>query len=139
MPPEDAAFFSGGITVYVGIQPNDLANVGQTAVIGGVEVKAGSTTLLTDNFSVSPLDPAVWNVRAQLAACVAVVTPADPFWASWTTPASGYTIETNATLNPAGWGSPGLTDVLIGTRKRVLIPESAVPSPGQGYFRVAKP
>ncbi len=139
MPPEDAAQFAGDITAYFGAMPGQLANIGQSVILGRARITAGTTTLLDDNFSVTPLDPALWTVNASSPAGVVVVTPTDPFWASWTTPASGFTLQTNSTLNATGWGDPGLTDTLVGTRKRVLITSSALSSTGVGFFRLVKP
>lgn len=138
MPPEDAAQFAGSGTVYFGIMTGELPNVGQMAVLSRAQIKAGPTTLLDDNFSVSPLDPNVWVVRAASAAGVTLITPDEPFYVSWTTPASGFTLQTNATFNDADWADPGLTSALVGARYRVLVPASVLPSTGQGFFRLIK-
>ncbi len=139
MPPEDAAQFAGDITAYFGAMPGQPGNIGQTVILGQARITSGATPLLNDNFSVSPLDTLLWTVSASSAAGVVVVTPTDPYWVSWTTPSSGFTLQTNSTLNATGWGDPGLTDALVGTRKRVLIPASALPSTGSGFFRLVKP
>ncbi len=139
MPPEDAAQFTGDITAYFGAMPGQLANVGQTVILERIRITSGATPLLDDNFSVSPLDPLVWTVSASSPAGVVVVTPTDPFWVSWTTPASGFTLQTNSTANSTGWGDAALTDALVGSRKRALIPSSALPSSGLGLFRLVRP
>jgi hypothetical protein len=139
MPPEDAAQFAGNITAYFGAMPGQLANIGQTVILGRVRITSGATPLLEESFGVSPLDPNVWTVSASSAAGVAVVTAADPYWVSWTTPASGFALQTNSTARIEGWGDAGLTDALVGARRRVLIPGSALPSPGLGFFRLIKP
>jgi hypothetical protein len=139
MPPEDAAQFAGGITVYYGIVPGQTANVGQKAILSAVQIKSGATTLLEDNFSVLPLDSAVWNIRAiNPAGGVALITPNEPYYVWWTTPATGFTLQTNANLNPANWGDPGVTDVAVGAKRRALIPSTALPSTGQGFFRLIR-
>jgi hypothetical protein len=140
MPPEDAALFAGEGTVYYGIVPGQTANVGQKAILSRVQIKSGATTLLEDNFSVSPLDSAVWNIRAASpAGGVALITANEPYYIWWTTPATGFTLQTNADLNPLNWGDPGVTDVAVGAKRRALIPSTALPSAGKGFFRLIKP
>jgi len=139
MPPEDAAQFAGDVTAYFGAMPGQTANIGQTVILGGVKIEWGAITVLDEPFTAAPLDPGLWTVSAASAAGVAVVTPADPYWVSWTTPASGFTLQTNATLNATGWGDPGLIDALVGTRRRVLIPSTALAAAGGGFFRLVKP
>ena len=139
MPAEDAALFAGDITVYFGTQPNSTANVGQTVILGGVKITSGETALLEDSFTTSPLNSDLWTVSAASATCVSLVTPSDPYWVSWTTPASGFVLQTNSVLNPSSWGDAGLTDSLLGIKRRALIPGSALPGTSQGFFRLNKP
>jgi len=139
MPLEDALQFDGPATVYFGIMPGQNANIGQTAILSGAQIKAGSNVLVTDNFTTSPLNPDVWVSRSASTAGVTMITTNEPYWVSWTTPSSGFTLQTNATLNPAGWGDASITDQLVGTRKRALIPSSVLPGANQGYFRLLKP
>jgi len=140
MPPEDAAQFAGGITVYYGIVPGQTANVGQKAILSGVQIKSGATTVLEDNFSTSPLDLGVWLVRAaNPAGGVAVITPNEPYYVWWTTPATGFTLQTSGDLTPGSWSDPGVADVAVGAKRRALIPLSALPSTSQGFFRLIKP
>jgi hypothetical protein len=140
MPPEDAAQFAGDITVYFGAVPGQTANIGQRAILSGAQIKAGNTTLLEDHFTTEPLDPDLWVVNAASSAGVSLITPAEPFYVYWTTPASGFTLQTNSSLTlPDNWSDPVLTDQLVGTKRRVLVPSSALPAAGQGFFRLFKP
>ena len=139
MPPEDAAQFAGGGTIYFGAVPGQTANVGQVAILSHAQIKAGATTLLDDDFSVSPLDPNVWVSRSVSPAGVTVITQDQPYFVFWTTPASGFTLQTNSDLSPTNWGDPALTDQLVGIRRRVLVPSSALPGTGKGFFRLIKP
>jgi hypothetical protein len=140
MPSEDATLFAGGITVYFGAVPGQTANIGQAAILNRVQIKAGAAVVLDDDFTVSPLNPDTWVVRAASAAGVTLITPAEPYFVSWTTPASGFILQTNAVLSAtSSWGDAGLTDQLVGTRRRVLVPSSSLPAQGQGYFRLIKP
>lgn len=140
MPPEDAAQFAGGITVYYGIVPGQMANVGQKAILSRVEIKSGSTISLEDDFSVSPLDSAIWNIRAASPeGGVAVITTSEPYYVWWTTPATGFTLQINSDLNPLNWVDPGVVDVAVGAKRRALIPTTALPSLDNSFFRLIKP
>ena len=140
MPAVDAAKFAGEIAVYYGVQPNETKNIGQTVILSGAKVTSGSTVLVEDSFNTVPLNPDVWATNASSAACVAMVGAKDPVWVWWTTPASGFILQTNSAANPDSWGTPDpvLPDALIGLKRRALIPESAVPSTTQGFFRLIK-
>src|SRR6266404_5618792 len=139
MPTEDAAQFAGNVTVYWGAVPGQTANIGQTAILNGAQIKRGATVVLNDDFSTSPLNTALWLLRAASSAGVTLITPNDPYFVFWTTPASGFTLQVNADLTlPNSWTDPGLTDQLVGTKRRVLVPSSALPAPGHGFFRLVK-
>jgi hypothetical protein len=138
MPAEDAAQFAGDITAYFGVMPGNTAYIGQASILRGAKIASGATALLQDNFTVSPLNPDLWTVAADSATCVALVTPSDLYWVSWTTPSSGFTLQANAGLDAAGWVDLDLTPGLLGTHKRVLIPSTALPSAKAGFFRLIK-
>ncbi len=140
MPAADAAKFEGEIAVYYGVQPNQTANIGQTVILSGAKVTSGSTVLLEDSFNTSTLNPDLWSIVAAASTCVTAVGPKDPVWVWWTTPASGFILQTNSAANPGTWGTPDpvLPDALVGVKKRALIPESAVPSLEKGFFRLIK-
>jgi len=139
MPAADAAQFSGNILFYTGVQPNQLANIGQAVILSGVKITQGSTTV-EDHFTTAPLSTDNWVVNANNAADVQVVTPADPFWVSWTTPASNFGLQASPSLSsPTNWVDIAATPTLIGTQMRALINSTNVPSANQGFFRLLKP
>ena len=139
MPMEHAALFGGDVYAYFGIMPGLEKNIGQMALLSKIKITSGNTTLIDENFS-KPLDTEnTWIVNATSSIGAVVVTPTDPFWISWTTPSSGYVLQTNSTCTVTGWGDSTLKDTLVGDRKRVLVPTSALPSGTGGFFRLAKP
>ncbi len=138
LPAEDAALFSGDVTVYYGVMPNENANIGQTAILSGAKIYTPSNTLVEDNFETWPLDPGVWKVNATLDPAVIAVPAGESVWVSWTTPASGFSLESNPGFGELDWVSVTAKDALIGTRKRVLVTEDLLPSPAAGFFRLVK-
>jgi hypothetical protein len=137
MPAEDAAKFAGDIKVYFGVQPNQDAAKGQTGILGGVKVQSGSNVLIEDTFS-APLDPSLWKVSAASPASVLVVPDDASFFVSWTTPASGYVLQTNTGFDAGSWADSPLKDALIGAQRRVFVPSDSLPAPEGGYFRLLK-
>src|ERR1044071_3866799 len=139
MPPEDAAQFAGDLKVYYGAVPGQTPNIGQAAVLSGALVTSGSVTFVEDNFSPSALNPDLWVVRAASTAGVTMITSEQPYFLFWTTPASGFTLQTNYDLTLTNsWGDPGLTDQLVGNRRRALVPQTALPTANKGLFRLLK-
>lgn len=136
MPADDAALFAGDLTVYYGISPGNTANIGQTVVLNSAKITLGSVVLLEDDFSTSPLNTELWTVNAASSACVSLITATDPYWVSWTTPASGFVLQTNPGVDSANWTDLTLTETLLGTKKRVLVPSTSLPGTAQGSFRL---
>lgn len=141
IPAADAAQFTGPVTAYFGVMPIASANLNQTALLRKIVISSGATTLLEDDFGASPLDVEKWVARAQSAAGVTVISPTDPYFIYWTTPASGYTLKISPDLGASHWNDAGLVDQLVGTNRRVLVPESVLPPPPAtaGFFRLEKP
>jgi len=56
LPADALSLFTGPIRVYIGVQGNSTANVGQRAQLGGVKITKGDTVVLEDNFGGTALD-----------------------------------------------------------------------------------
>lgn len=150
LPTAAAALFAGPLTVYVGAQANQVANLGQTMVLGRFRLARGASALIDDNFLADPdLDPATWRVVAGTPAGVQLVGPDAAFWLSWTMPNSGFTLQNAATLGDPGlWTPTPWTATQMGTVERIYVRKfSAAPEPGKNYepdaaqsfFRMVKP
>ena len=136
IPPEAAALFADPLVVYVGDQPNAGNNVGQTAILSHFQINSGSTTLLDDNFLTdAALDTTTWQVLAGDASGVQLVGPDAAFWLSWTTPDSGFGLQTTTNVTSSGsWTDPMWTVPLMGSVKRILVHvPSASPDPNTAY------
>jgi hypothetical protein len=140
MPMEDAQKFAGDITFYCGVMPNQTANIGQTAILGAAKITSGNAVLFNDDFSTNVLNSELWTVNASSSSCAVVVGEKDRFWITWTTPASGFILQTNLDVNPTTWGTPDpvIPDALLGDKKRALITESVVPGQESAFFRLIK-
>jgi hypothetical protein len=150
LPSAAAALFQDPLTVYVGDQPNAGANVGQTAVLSRFQIISGTRTVLDDNFLTDQsLDTGTWQVAAGDANGVVLVGLDAAFWLSWTTPDSGFGLQTTTNLiTQSSWVDPGWTVPQMGSVKRVLVHSpTASPDPNNAYepdanksfFRLLKP
>jgi hypothetical protein len=137
---ETAAAFAGPIRLYLGVQGNNLNNIGQGARVGGIKISQGATVLLEDNFSGDALDDTKWTVNSP-AGGVLFVTAADAgYLASWSLPDDGFVLQWASSLKaPVTWTDSTVTAVNVGVRKQASIPKSALPPGSEAYFRLRAP
>ena len=145
-PADSAPLFADPLYAFFGVQPNQLSNIGQSVVIGQVQI-SGTVTPLNDNFAGVPpegggsnqLDPAVWQVVAQDPAGIVLVPEGSAWWAWWTLPATGYSLQLNSALSSGTWQPVTQTPVRVGPNEGALIPTSALPQGASAYFRLLNP
>ena len=95
------------------------------------------------------LDTAKWRVAAGDPNGIQLVGNDAAFWLQWTTPDSGFVLQTTTTLAaPNSWADLGWTVPQVGAVKRVLVraytttPEAGktyAPAPDLSFFRMHKP
>jgi hypothetical protein len=138
LPADSAALFADPMYVYVGVQPNSLNNIGQSAMLSRIQI-TGVGAPLDDKFTGPTLDADTWQVAAEDPTGVVTVPPDSTYWLSWTLPATGFEVQASPILVPGSWVDPGLTNIFqIGGRRRVLIPSSSLPGTNSGFFRLVK-
>jgi hypothetical protein len=92
----DADVFQDPVYFYVGTQPNQNANIGQSATFSQIQIN-GSATSLSDNFisGGTPGQPYVLNTNwVNIAASqpgISITAPDAKYWLSWPTPDAGFT------------------------------------------------
>lgn len=146
MPPALAAetenLFAGPLDAYFGIQPNAVANVGQSAILSRVQVSCQDPafTGLDDDFTGPALDTTKWTVVASDAPGVTQVPTDAVWWVSWTLPDTGFQLQGSPTLAPAAWANltPG-TLFRNNAKRKALIPSAGLPGTEAGYFQLVKP
>jgi hypothetical protein len=97
IPPSDAAFFADPLYVYLGTQPNNNGNIGQSATFSRLTV-AGSAGAIDDNFvsNGTPGQPYlintnIWTLNTADPNGVFVTAPDAKYWISWPLPDTGFT------------------------------------------------
>lgn len=140
LPAEAAELFADPIYTYVGVQPNNLQNIGQSVTLSSFKI-TGAATPLEDSFSAEALDPARWAVVAPDATGIVVVPPTARYWLVWDAPSTGFVVQSSPTLVPVAWADPGVNEniVQLGTKKSVILPETALPTGSAAFFRLVKP
>jgi hypothetical protein len=124
------------MSALFGVQPNADTRVGLYAVVSNITIKKGTATVVNDSFTKAELDPAVWLTRAQDPGGVVPTTPDLAYLVSWPLPDAGFSLRSSATLK-APWAAAG-TPRQVGARRLVLVNKADLPSPGAGFFQLAK-
>jgi hypothetical protein len=146
-PDESTAqVFANPLNAYFGNQQGGTTgNIGQGSTysqfsITGTPVAASFTDVFTNDAGV--INASHWiNDDPTAPNNILIVQPTDAFWVSWTLPSAGYNLLSSPTLGPgAVWSATGLNNIVTTTQNsQVLIPQSSLPAPGQGFFRLGKP
>lgn len=97
IPETDAALFADPMYFYVGTQPNNNANIGQSSTFSRVKI-SGAAGAIDDDFvsGGTPgqpyvLNPSVWSRNAADANGVFITAPDAKYWVNWSLPDYGFT------------------------------------------------
>jgi hypothetical protein len=112
----DASLFQDPLYFYVGTQPNNNANIGQSSTFSRVRI-SGAAGSIDDNFvsGGTPgqpylLDPATWTLNTADAKGVFITAPDAKCWMTWSLPDYGFTNlyvtdNLNRKLDSSQWSS----------------------------------
>src|SRR5207244_4506758 len=136
--PEVLTAFNSSTYVYIGIVPNQLANIGQSATFSAVSI-SGATTALDEHFN--SLNK--WFNGLAQDPTVVLLQPSNTFakisWPPPTAPAFSLhaTNALHSAASPEGsWPPSGFTINTVGTNKVVLVP---TPTNSARFFRLENP
>jgi hypothetical protein len=145
MPSDAAALFANPLYAYLGIQPNQNANLGQSARFTRFQV-TGIAEPLNETFAgVVPdpegnpdgpldLDPAIWERSAENAAGVVLVPTNAAFSVDWTVPAAGFKLQRSDSLTNPNWTDVTAASAQIGDRVRTTVTGTGA----RGFYRLVK-
>ncbi len=143
LPPEVVDIFknySPNMQINVGGVPGDPSRFGQMAVVTRVKITGtpGEPNVDSD-FLAQSRDTNVWGIVASSANYGVQQIPTDAaYWANWTLPANGFTLETKSALGAGFWTSPAITGWEVAGFHHVLLRQSDLPGANAGYFRLTK-
>jgi hypothetical protein len=93
----DAALFADPLYFYVGTQPNDNANIGQSSTFSRVQI-TGAGGSIDDNFvsTGTPgqpylLNSNIWTLNTADSKGVFITAPDAKYWVTWSQPDFGFT------------------------------------------------
>ena len=148
LPPEVAAMFAEnpavgrpGFYLYLGAQPNTSAALNQSVCYSEFSV-SGVASAQSDNFLADPvLNTNVWMNGPGSGSPSAnfVMTNNAAYWVTWSTPASGYTLQITPDL--LGTWTPDTTDTVINGAgaKLELVTTPNLPAGPNAFFRLSNP
>jgi hypothetical protein len=139
LPAESAALFNGPLSVYFGVQPNAIANIGQSATFSRLQISGVSTPI--DETFATPPDGALWQVVADDVTGVVPVPGDVLFWINWTLPDRDWVLQWAEDLDNDFWNDIGTPSPMnIGGLRRSLIRSTDLPQSffGNYYFRMIR-
>jgi hypothetical protein len=109
-----AALFANNVFLYYGVQAGNAGGTQDHIVASEFKV-TGSTSDFDDNFvtDAGVLNPSIWMTNAQYPTSVQLVAPGNPFWIDWTSPATGFRLESTPSLSPPIIWTPATNNALF--------------------------
>ena len=147
MPETDAVKFepTSFTSYYFGVQPNELANIGQSATFSEIAILDGGTFVLNEKFETvdetQAVNPELWTVQANREA-VWVINSDSAYWVNWTLPAPNFELFTSESLgSDDDWAPVIPLPAQVGAMRTTLIQSADLPAADEAYFRlqVAEP
>ena len=93
----DVELFQDPLYFYVGTQPNNNANIGQSSTFSRVKISGAAGAIDEDFVSTGTpgnpylLDPNIWTLNTADARGVFITAPDAKYWVSWPLPDNGFT------------------------------------------------
>ena len=149
LPPEVAAMFAEnpgvgkpGMYLYLGAQPNTAAALNQAVCYSQFSV-SGVASAQSDNFLADQvLNTNIWlNGPGSGSPAANFINPTNAaYWLTWTTPASGYSLQ-SATALTGPWTTLTDTTPLAGASAKIqMVTTNAVPvGTSASFFRLIGP
>ena len=146
LPTESAALFADPLYAYLGIQPNRLENLGQSALFKNLQI-SGTANPINETFAgvvVDPeanpdalpnLDPALWERVAENTAGILLIPTNVTYIVEWTVPAVGFKLQRADSLNNPQWTDVTAPATQIGDRVRAPLATTT----NHGFYRLVKP
>jgi len=141
-----ASQFVDPLNVYVGCQPNSVAAIGRNVVLSRFGITGNASPVNDDFTQDSVLDTDVWQPIAGDVNTVQLVPQDTVWWASWSLPDTGFSLQTTTNLtDSASWtllSGPNAPVVepfpsfTAGGKRLILLPSSSLTSTNIGYFRL---
>jgi hypothetical protein len=142
MPPYNAGYFAETTTfdVYLGGQPNQTVALNGAVVYSSFAV-SNSVTPFYDNFLTDTVLSTNWDTSVSAGPPGKLVVPATAtYWATWTLPAGGFSLETGPSISTlANWTSPSLyAPITMNGALAQLVDSTELPAGNTAFFNLIK-
>jgi len=135
MAAEAVALFADPLTVYYGVQPNNLDYIGTGFVFSNVKI-TGVANPIDDSFPGPDFD-AIWARAADDAAGVFISAADVKCWFNWTLPAVGFGPQVSAAVHGAPWIDLDLgKSFKNGAQQSLLVSASELPAGDSAFLRM---
>jgi hypothetical protein len=142
LPPEVVALFGADphMQVSFGTVPGELSRVGNKITLNGIKITgAPGQPNLDSNFAAAPRDTNDWSTVASSPTWGVVdVSPATPFWLTWSLPAAGFIPQIGNSVAGGTWAIPTLAGYTAGNVYNVLLKQTDLPGGNQAFARMMK-
>jgi hypothetical protein len=132
--------FASGVNLYFGVQSGNAGGVNDHIVASDFSVTGLGGIDFNDNFitDAGTLNSSIWTTNAAFPGCVQLVGPGNPYWIQWTSPATGYVLDTTAVLSDDSTWTPVTNNVsfLTGTNLTQLVSTNDLQAGSNAFFAV---
>ncbi len=142
IPPGDAGIFAEvgdpGFHVYLGMEANNAASINQAVCYSQFAVTGAPAGTISDNFLTDGvLNANIWDNSVAAAPAGVFIMPANAaYWISWTTPATGFVLQSAPALS-GPWTMQTNDFILngVGIQSQLLLNTDLPPGPN-AFFRM---
>ena len=132
---------SSAFDVYLGGQPNQLPAINQAVVYADFAIYNTVTPVYDDFLTDTTLNTNIWDTSVSTSPSGVLVVPASAaYWATWTLPATGFSLEAGSNLaDLSNWTSPSIYPVIgLQGLNAQLVDSTEVPAGNAAFFNLIK-
>jgi len=143
-PADSVQLFADPLHLYLGVQPNQAANIGQSVRFTSLRTE-GTASPINETFAgvvpeIDPeaapdLDTVLWRRAGVDNAGIVLVPSGTSYVVEWTVPAIGFQLQRAESLTSPEWTDVTGAATQVGSRVRASVPSSGT----HGFYRLVKP
>ncbi len=137
-----SSLFASNVVLFYGTQANSVTAENDHTVTSDFNVTGLGSANFDDNFvaDAGTLNTNIWIVNAAIPQSVRMVGPGNPYYVSWTLPASGFSLAATPSLSGnIVWSAPAsYGPFLTGSTETQLISTSDLPAGNSAFFAMIK-
>ena len=137
-----AQLWADPMYAYFGTVPNEPQRIGERVIFSNIAITGGTNQIMGDIDA--NLSSALIEKSASAPAGIVFINPSDqPYWFTWTLPATDYIVQQSTTLGntpETAWAPLSLTNSIAQPGgRRLLLNANDLANPTRNYLRMSKP